>query len=122
MLTIKQFCINVALIIFLLIFSSKLWAAFECKVDLHAVLIYGDGTVNVLHSGRGDYTHICNLSEERQGVSPTTCALWASMLLALKKDGKKADFYYNSTPQYNSCAMLPNYSGAPAPVYIGAVN
>lgn len=105
-----------------LFFSSTLWAAFECKVDLHAVLIYGDGTVNVLHSGRGDYTHICNTSEERLGVSPTTCALWASMLLTLKKDGKKADFYYNSTPQYNSCATLPVYSNTPAPVYVGAVN
>ncbi|MBU1620768.1 MAG: hypothetical protein KJ556_04840 [Gammaproteobacteria bacterium] len=113
---------RVVLTLCLLFVSSKLWAAFDCKVDLHAVLIYGDGTVNVLHSGRGDYTHICNLSEERLGVSPTTCALWASMLVTLKKDGKKADFYYNSTPQYNSCATLPHYSGAPAPVYIGAVN
>lgn len=113
---------RIVLILVLLLFSSKLLAAFDCKVDLHAVLIYGNGLVNVLHSGRGDYTVICNVSEERLGVSPTTCALWASMLISLKKDGKKADFYYNSTPQYNSCATLPHYSNAPAPVYIGAAN
>ena len=113
---------RLAFIFFLFLFSSKPLAAFDCRVDLHAVLIYGDGSVNVLHSGRGDYTVICNVSEERLGVSPTTCALWASMLISLKKDGKKADFYYNSTPQYNSCATLPHYSLAPAPVYIGAVN
>ena len=113
---------RIIFVLCLLFVSSKLWAAFDCKVDLHAVLIYGDGTVNVLHSGRGDYTHICNTSEARLGVSPTTCALWASMLLTLKKESKKADFYYNSAPGLSSCAMLPVYSGAPAPVYIGTVN
>lgn len=33
------------------------------------VLVYKDGRVNVLHDGRGDYTFICNLNTECQGVS-----------------------------------------------------
>lgn len=32
------------------------FAAYECNVNLQHVLIDGNGTVNVLHSGRGDYT------------------------------------------------------------------
>lgn len=95
-------------------------AAFECSADIHTVLIYKDGAVNVLHSGRGDYTVICNLNNERYGVEPTTCAMWTSMLLQLKQHAKKAYFYYD-VPQYNSCATLPTYGSAPAPVYIGPV-
>ncbi|SFR71229.1 hypothetical protein SAMN05428960_0352 [Mitsuaria sp. PDC51] len=32
------------------------FAAYECNVNLQHVLVYGNGAVNVLHSGRGDYT------------------------------------------------------------------
>ncbi|WP_277373650.1 hypothetical protein [Pseudomonas sp. AA-38] len=97
-------------------------AAFECASDINAVLIYSNGVVNVLHSGAGKYTHICNLNEERQGVSVTTCAMWAGMLLNLKSENKKADFYYNTAQDYNSCSELPSYGGAPAPVYIGPMS
>jgi hypothetical protein len=96
-------------------------AAFECSASVSTVLIYKDGSVNVLHSGRGDYTVICNLNSDRLGVAPTTCAMWTSMLLNLKKDAKKAYFYYDDAPQYNSCATLPTYGSSPAPVYIGPV-
>lgn len=104
-----------------LIFSMNSYAAFECTSTINAVLIYANGQVNVNHSGRGDFTVICNLNAEHQGVGVTTCAMWTSMLLQLKKDGAKADFYYTTTPQYNSCAALPTYASAPAPAYIGPV-
>ena len=100
-------------------FVQSAYASFDCEVNIHTVLIYKSGLINVLHSGRGDYTGICNLNGDYMGVSATTCAMWTSMLLQLKKDGKKANFYYDTTPQYNSCATLPTYGSAPAPVYIG---
>ena len=90
---------------------------FDCKVDVLTVLIYSTGMVNVLHSGRGDYTVICNLKDDYQGVSVTTCAMWTSMLLTLKNTSKKATFYYDN--QYSSCANIPTYGSAPIPVYIG---
>jgi len=83
------------------------------------VLIYGTGNVNLLHSGRNNWTVVCNLSEERKGVSVTTCAMWVSLLQDFKKRDASATFYYNTTPEYDSCTELPTYSNSPAPVYIG---
>jgi hypothetical protein len=97
---------------------------FDCNVSLTTVLIYSSGMVNVLHSGRGDYTVICSLDAPLNGVSVTTCAMWTSMLLNLKDTGKKATFYYDTNlAGVTSCSTLPTYGNAPAPVYIGpAVN
>ena len=95
---------------------------FACNVDLQNVLLYTDGAVNVMHTGRSDFTYICNLNSERQGVSITTCALWASMLIGAQNEGKKVTFYYNGTASYNSCATLPTYGASPAPVYVGTTN
>ncbi len=111
----------IGLSVFLTLQMQTAYAAFECAADINAVLIYKDGRVNVLHSGRGDYTVICNLNGDYQNVGSTTCAMWTSMLLQLKQNAKKAHFYY-STTQYNSCAALPTYGSAPAPEYIGPVN
>lgn len=44
-------------------------AAYECNVSVNRILVYADGTVNVWHSGRGDYTVICNMSADYSGVS-----------------------------------------------------
>lgn len=93
-------------------------AAYECNVKVLSVLIYADGTVNVLHSGRGDYTVICYLNSDSAGVSPTTCAMWTGMLQAIKKKNGTANFYFAGE---GSCATLPTYSSAPRPVYIGDV-
>lgn len=90
---------------------------YQCTVDINSVLIYSNGIVNVKHSGRGDYTFICNLKEDYQGVSVSTCAMWTSMLLSMKNAAKKVDFYYDN--QYSSCAAIPTYGSAPIPVYIG---
>lgn len=103
----------------LLVTSFSSSAAFECHVNVQHVLAYKDGSVNVRHSGRGDYTIICNLKQEYKGVSVTTCAIWTSMLLDVKKNNRKVYFYYDSTPSVNSCADLPIYGSAPTPVYIG---
>ena len=99
-----------------MMFSLPSYAAFQCTVNINHVLVYKDGTVNVHHSGRGDYTHICNLSTPREDVSITTCAMWTSMLQNIKKNMTKAQFYYSGE---GSCEALPVYGNAPAPVYIG---
>ena len=98
--------------------SMNAHAAYDCNVKVINVLIYSEGSVNILHSGRGDYTVVCNLNVERSGVSPTTCAMWAGMLQAIKKKNGLANFYFNGD---STCAALPVYGSAPAPVYIGDV-
>ena len=45
----------------LLFISASSQAAFNCTVDVKKVLVYNSGTINVLHSGRNDYTVICNM-------------------------------------------------------------
>lgn len=97
-------------------FPSVSHASFECNVSVRNVLVYQDGTVNVWHSGRSDYTHICNLNQDRLGVSPTVCAMWTSMLQQIKKSNGTAQFYFGGD---GSCATLPIYGGSPAPAYIG---
>jgi hypothetical protein len=96
-------------------------AATECRATIDAVLVYSDGSVNVRHSGRGDFTVICNLKTERLGVNTTTCAMWTAMLQSLKEAGKRADFYYTLDARFTSCANLPTYWDAPAPAYIGTI-
>jgi hypothetical protein len=93
-------------------------AAFECNVKIVNVLVYGNGSVNVLHSGRQDYTVVCNLDSAIGGVSPTTCALWTAMLQAIKKKNGTAEFFFWGN---ESCATMGTYGAAPIPVYIGDV-
>jgi hypothetical protein len=94
------------------------FAAYECYVQVANVLIYRDGGVNVLHSGRGDYTVICNLNGAYGGVSPTTCAMWTGMLQLIKKKGGTANFYFEGE---GTCAAMSTYGNAPIPIYIGDV-
>jgi hypothetical protein len=102
-----------------LIVSTNVIAAFECSVDVKRVLVYADGTVNILHSGRNDYTVICDLDGDRKGVSTVTCAMWTSLLQSTQNNNKNATFYYSGE---GSCATLATYGSSPAPVYIGSVD
>ena len=103
---------------FLFLISFQSIATFSCNVDISRVLIYADGNVNVLHTGRGDFTYICNLQTERQGVSVTTCAMWTSMLQNVQSNSTKAIFYFPGT---GSCSTIATYGSAPVPVYIGTI-
>lgn len=109
---------RLALLVACLFASQQAAAVYECNVKVVDVLVYSNGLVNVLHSGRGDFTVVCNLNTERQGVSPTTCAVWFGLLEAIKKKNGTANIYFGGD---GSCATLPTYDSAPAPVYIGDV-
>lgn len=91
-------------------------AVYSCAASVQRVLVYRDGMVNVLHSGRGDYTMICSMNGNHGDVSSTTCAMWTAMLQAIKKKNGVAEFYFDGN---GSCATLPTYGSAPIPVYIG---
>jgi hypothetical protein len=109
---------KIALILAAALLPLHAVAEYECNAKIQNVLIYKEGLVNVLHSGRGDYTVVCSLAADHGGVSPSTCAMWAVMLQAIKKKNGTANFYFTGT---GSCATLPTYGSAPAPVYIGDV-
>lgn len=92
------------------------FADFSCQGVPNQVLVYGDGSVNVFQTPRGDYTYICNLTTPRLGVDPVTCAMWTALLLSAKKDNRVVSFYYSGNV---GCTALPVYSNSPAPYYIG---
>jgi hypothetical protein len=102
----------------IILFPFQALATYECNVTVKNILVYSTGMVNVLHSGRGDYTMICSMNGDFGGVSNTTCAMWTALLQDIKKKNGIANFYFNGT---GSCATLPTYANAPTPVYIGDV-
>lgn len=94
-------------------------AAFTCAVTIQGVLQYYDGSVNVLHSGRGDWTYMCNVNEPRTRgltVSPTACATWVAILLRAKKNNQAVQLYFEGE---GSCAAIGTYANSPVPTYVG---
>ncbi|GEM77693.1 hypothetical protein [Vibrio sagamiensis] len=106
----------VALISIFIPFYS--FADFSCTVSVERVLVYGNGSVNIKHSGHDDFTYICNTKGTWKGIDTVTCSLWVGMLQSTQNNDKKAIFYY---PGSGTCATLPIYGNAPAPTYIGAI-
>ena len=98
--------------------SSSAFATYECAVKVTNVLMYRNGSVFVTHSGRGDYTQICNINGDLQGASGSVCVMWTTMLQAIQRKNGTAYFYYDDT---GSCATMPTYGAAPVPFYIGDV-
>jgi hypothetical protein len=94
-------------------------ADFNCEVAITRVLIYGDGSVNVLHNGRGNYTFICNVKGTWKNIDSITCSHWIALLQNAQQQNKKAIFYYGGD---GNCASLPLYGSAPAPLYIGTTD
>lgn len=93
-------------------------AAFECNASVLRVLVYNGGMVNVLHTGRNDYTVICSLDTTYGGVTPATCAMWTAMLQSIKKKNGLATFYFGGE---GSCATMLTYGNAPVPAYVGDI-
>ena len=115
---VKRGLAYAAVTVLSVVLAAPAMAAYECNVKVVNVLIYQNGFVNILHSGRGDYTGVCNLTSTWKGVEPTTCAMWAGLLQQVKKKSGSAQVYFDGN---GSCATLPTYGDSPAPVYIGDV-
>ena len=94
-------------------------ADFQCDVRVYHILMYNDGTVSVAHSGRGTFTHICNLNTVRGGINPTTCAMWTATLHSIKARNGLAMFAYPGT---GTCASLATFEVAPVPTMVGNMN
>lgn len=91
-------------------------AAVDCVGKVSKVLLYADGTVNILGSWRGDYNFVCSTSGAFGSVPAEICLSWYATLTKAKTENLDVTVYYNTnTP----CAALPTYQSSPAPVYIG---
>jgi hypothetical protein len=88
-----------------------------CAGKVLSVLTYADGTVMILPEFRKDWTAICNVNSDRQGVSPTTCITWlaAATRAASKDPAGNVGLVY---PEVPSCAAVATHHSTPAPVYL----
>lgn len=98
--------------------SYSIWAVaqVDCVGKVKHLLIYADGTVNVMNSFRNDFTVVCNLNSTYAAVSPTVCASWVALLAHIKKKDGSAVHYY---PSGTVCNAVPTYGDSPVPGYIG---
>ena len=102
--------------------SLSAHANFACTVTVQGVLPYAGGALNVKHSGRNDWTIICNLDAPYTNVntvSPTVCASWMVILLRAKKNNSPVQFWFAGA---GSCATLGTYSSSQVPTYVGEVD
>jgi hypothetical protein len=92
-------------------------AAVDCVGTVSKVLLYADGTVNIMGSWRGDYTFVCSTTGVYGSqVSAEVCLGWYALLTKAKADNLNVTVYYNTnTP----CNGLPTYQSTPVPHYVG---
>lgn len=105
-----------ALAIFLAVFGCQQASAIDCNGKVLRVLLYVDGTVNILGNWRGDYTYICSTSGSWGNASTEVCLTWYASLVKARADNANVSISYNSS---STCATLPTYSASPMPAYIG---
>src|SRR4051794_26825318 len=82
-------------------FSSH--AATDCNGTVTRVLLYGDGSVNLLASYRNDYTVLCNTNGTFGGIPAEVCLSWYATALDAVAHGKQVNVYYGATL---TCATL----------------
>jgi hypothetical protein len=78
-------------------------------------LVYADGTLMVSTTWLTGWTYLCNLQSPWKGVSTEACFSWFSLVTAARTNNKPVGLYYDST---QTCATLPSYGNAPAPIYV----
>ncbi len=103
-----------------LAFSSNANAATSCSGFLTNVISYANGDVTIYGLWRTDWTQICNLNQERLGVSPQTCFSWFSIMSSAITENKQVVVYYPTLTQAQ-CATMPTYASAPVPGYVRLV-
>ena len=91
-------------------------AAVDCVGKIAKVLLYADGTVNIVGSWRGDYNFVCSTSGAFGSVPAEVCLSWYATLMKAKTDNLDVTVYYNTN---TACSALPTYGSSPVPVYIG---
>lgn len=109
-----------AIAIATLVLPSTANAATACSGFLTNVISYANGDVTIYGLWRTDWTQICNLNQERLGVSPQTCFSWFSIMSSSITENKQVVVYYPTLTQ-DQCATMPTYASSPVPGYVRLV-
>jgi hypothetical protein len=102
----KTAYVSLAIVASFLAVSENVMAAdIYCSGLVNNVLVYADGTVAINAQWRADYTTICNLSVERNGVTTTTCTGWLALAEGARKRGEALNIWYpNAT--FAGCSSI----------------
>ena len=96
-----------------------------CTGQLQKMYISENGDLMLYMSYRGDWTKICNVKADHQGVSPIVCQAWLTTLKdALAGNGTGTGTRMSVTIQYVStqtCSTLSTYTASPKPGYVMVV-
>ena len=95
--------------------SQPAAAAVSCQGTITGKSVIYDGSVLIRGSWRGDYTQICNIKAEWNGVTPDVCATWVAMADAALSMGKSLYLWY---PDNDACGTLPVWSASPRPYQV----
>jgi hypothetical protein len=92
------------------------FTAVECRGKVDQVLLYADGSLNILGNWRGDFTILCNTNGTIGNIPTEICMGWYGLLTKAKADNLNVAVYYFTNA---ACNALPTYGSAPVPVYVG---
>jgi hypothetical protein len=101
-----------------LLFSSLCFSgSYQCLGKIDNLFITRDGNIEVYSSeiyGNGIGRKICSTNTIWKSVTPETCKVWISTILAQIAQKKPTRIYYLTEDTAN-CSTAANYEAAPAP-------
>ena len=93
-----------------------------CTGNLQKMFIHENGDLMVLMSYRNDWTKLCNVKADHQGISPIVCQAWLTTLKdALAGNGTGTGTRMSVTIQYvttETCSTLSTYNSTPRAGYV----
>lgn len=90
-------------------------ATIFCSSNVKDVFVRDDGSVTFWMTDYFKFIQVCNLNTPWKGVSVNTCFSWFSSLSNAVTHAKVVSLPYDGVA---SCAALPSYGDAPAPLYV----
>jgi hypothetical protein len=99
-----------------LFLASPAFAVIHCSGQITNSYVDSVGNVVILGTWLNGYQQICNVNTTWNGVSPTTCKGWLSIVELVTISGKTAILQMDDT--VTSCSSIPNYASSPAPTYV----
>lgn len=95
--------------------NQTLAAGQWCSGKISNIHVGADGQLYIVGSWRKQHTTICNINENRRGVTPEVCKSWLSLAITAYTTEVAVTMHYGNI---ESCGAIPAYGSAPAPSYL----
>jgi hypothetical protein len=108
--------VQVVLLTLTLMQASSAVLAHWCTDTYKDLYVYNNGSVNIWPNWRNHYVQVCNINVAWKGIPVKTCEAWLKILQSAVLYQKTMTFMYAENSP--TCAAMPVYAGAWAPLYI----